>query len=125
MNLRRAVGASAALVLSVAFAAAASAQTTTGGKMDSGKMSSDKKAAMSSGKMDSKMAGPVYACSKCKVYTSPDMAKKMGYKDAMGHKLVKMSKAPAGYTDAAKMGKNMDKMSPKMSGDKKMSGSKM
>jgi hypothetical protein len=119
-NLSRSVGTSAALALAIAFAAAAHAQTTTGSKM-----SSDKKASMSS----SKMAGPVYACSKCKVYTSPEMAKKMGYKDAMGHKLVKMSAVPAGYNDATHMGKNMDKMSPKMdskmSSDKKMSGSKM
>lgn len=52
-----------------------------------------------------KMSGPVYVCKAMKCYMSPMMAKKMGYKDPMGNKLVKMSKAPAGYMDASKMPK--------------------
>ena len=112
-TLRRTLGASAALALVISFGIAAHAQD----KMSSGA----KKPAPAPTKMEGKMAGPVYACTKCKVYTTPEMAKHMGYRDAMGHKLTKMSQVPAGYTDATKMGKNMDKMSPKM----KTSGSKM
>ena len=69
------------------------------------------------GKMAQKMA-PVYVCKECKQYTDSMMAKKMGYKDPMGHKLVKMAKAPEGYAKMGKMGK------PKM-GDGKMSDGKM
>jgi hypothetical protein len=38
---------------------------------------------------------------------SAGMARKMGYKDAMGHMMVKMGKAPAGYTDASKSKSSM------------------
>ena len=50
-------------------------------------------------------AKTVYICKDCKAYYSPAMAKKMGYKDSMGHTLTKMSQAPAGYMNgsAAKM----------------------
>jgi len=47
----------------------------------------------------------VYVCKACKMYYAPSVAKKMSYKDPMGHKLVKMSSRPSGY----KMG-SMDKM---------------
>jgi hypothetical protein len=127
---RRVLCVSAALVLTGgAITVAAHAQTATGGKMDS-KMSSDKKGTMSSSKMGSTMAGPVYVCAKCKTYMSPDAAKKANYKDPMGHKMTKMSKAPAGYMDASKMSGKMDKMggstdSKMKMQDKKMSPSKM
>jgi len=64
---------------------------------------------MSHGKMSHKtMAGKtVYACTMCKEYYTPAQAKKMSYKDPMGHTLTKMSKAPAGFTDGSKMGGNM------------------
>ncbi len=45
----------------------------------------------------------VYVCKMCKAYYSPMNAQKMGYKDQMGHKLTKMSKAPAGFMDGSKM----------------------
>ncbi len=48
-------------------------------------------------------AKTVYVCKDCKAYYSPTTAKKMGYKDSMGHTLVKVSKAPAGYMDGTKM----------------------
>jgi hypothetical protein len=48
-------------------------------------------------------AKTVYVCKDCKAYYSPMQAKKMGYKDGMGHKLTKMSKAPAGFSDGSKM----------------------
>jgi hypothetical protein len=48
-------------------------------------------------------AHAVYVCKDCKAFYSPAMAKKMGYKDGMGHKLVKQAKAPAGYADGSKM----------------------
>jgi len=48
-------------------------------------------------------AKTVYVCKDCKAFYSPTMAKKMGYKDSMGHTLVKVSKAPAGYMDGSKM----------------------
>lgn len=47
-------------------------------------------------------AKTVYVCKACKEYFSPMQAKKMGYKDGMGHKLAKMTKAPAGFTDGSK-----------------------
>jgi len=48
-------------------------------------------------------AHTVYACTDCKAFYSPAMAKKMDYKDGMGHRLVKQAKAPAGYADGSKM----------------------
>lgn len=48
-------------------------------------------------------AKTVYVCKDCKAFYSPTMAKKMGYKDGMGHTLVKQDKAPAGYMDGSKM----------------------
>ncbi len=45
----------------------------------------------------------VYVCKDCKAYYSAAQAKKMGYKDGMGHKLSQMSKAPAGFSDGSKM----------------------
>lgn len=74
------------------------------------------------GKMAGKpaMKGPVYTCSECKVYYSPDAAKKMGYKDPMGHKMTKMDKAPAGYTMGSDM-KMGGKMGDKMGGATKAS----
>lgn len=53
---------------------------------------------------DKKMtAHTVYVCKDCKAFYSPAMAKKMGYKDGMGHMLVKQAKTPAGYMDGSKM----------------------
>jgi len=80
-----------------------------GGKMAGGKMAAGKMAPKS-----------VYVCKTCKVYFPADAAKKMNYKDGMGHKLVKMDKAPAGFMDGSKM--KMDK-GGKMGG--KMEGGKM
>lgn len=48
-------------------------------------------------------AKTVYVCKDCKAYYSPVQAKKLGYKDSMGHTLIKMSKAPAGFMDGSKM----------------------
>ncbi len=48
-------------------------------------------------------AKSVYVCKDCKQYFSPMSAKKMGYKDSMGHTLTKVSKAPAGFSDGSKM----------------------
>ncbi len=50
-------------------------------------------------------AQTVYVCKDCKEYYSASSAKKMGYKDGMGHTLTKVSKTPAGYMngDTAKM----------------------
>ena len=45
----------------------------------------------------------VYVCTECKEYFSPRAARKMGYKDSMGHKLVKKHGIPAGFTNGAKM----------------------
>ena len=49
------------------------------------------------------VAHTVYVCKDCKAFYSPVMAKKMGYKDSMGHTLVKQAQAPAGYMDGSKM----------------------
>ena len=49
----------------------------------------------------------IYACTKCRAYYSAASAKKMGYKDPMGHTLTKMTKAPAGYANGDKMGGKM------------------
>jgi hypothetical protein len=87
-----------------------------GGKMDDGKMASGKMA---------KMDKSVYVCKKCKEYFPADAAKKMSYKDGMGHKLVKMAKAPAGFKDGSKMAMDKGgKMGGKMEGGK-MEGGKM
>lgn len=48
-------------------------------------------------------AKTVYVCKDCKAFYSPMTAKRMGYKDGMGHTLVKVSKAPTGYMDGSKM----------------------
>lgn len=76
------------------------------------------------GKMHGKMhmmKGPIYACKGCKMAVSPEMAKSMGYKDKMGHKLVKMDKLPAGMKMMG--GKRMhDKM---MKHEGKMGGKMM
>ncbi len=74
----------------------------------------DKKMGMQKGKM---MSQGVYVCKMCKGYYSAADARKMKMKDPMGHKLVMMKKAPAGYK-MMKMGH--DKM---MNKDKMKSGS--
>jgi hypothetical protein len=67
---------------------------------------------MKSGKMA--MTGKmVYACKGCKMYYSSADARKMGMKDSMGHRLMRMRMA-----DAKKMGMKMVKMGDKM--DSKM-----
>jgi len=74
-------------------------------------------------KMADKMAGTkkdnrasnVYVCKACKFYYPADAAKKLHYKDPMGHKLVHADKAPVGYKDGSKT--KMDgKMDSKMGG---------
>ena len=47
-------------------------------------------------------AKTVYVCKDCKEYFSAMQAKKMGYKDGMGHKLTKVAKAPTGFMDGSK-----------------------
>jgi curli biogenesis system outer membrane secretion channel CsgG len=49
--------------------------------------------------------GSVYLCKDSKCFFSEADAKKMGFKNKMGHKLVKVStsKVPAGYKDGSKM----------------------
>jgi hypothetical protein len=54
------------------------------------------------GKMMSS-AKTVYVCKKCSMYYTPAQAKAMKYVDPMGHKLMKMSKVPAGYTMGSKI----------------------
>lgn len=51
------------------------------------------------------LKGSVYICKECKVYFTPEAAKKMKNKDPMGHKLVKInaSKLPEGFKDGSKM----------------------
>jgi len=93
-------------------------------KMGSGGKMMDKKTgtAMKGGKMaGGKMAmgRMVYACKGCKMYYSAADAKKMGMKDPMGHRLMRMSRA-----DARKTGMTMAKMG-KMGGDKMMGGGNM
>ena len=48
-------------------------------------------------------AQTVYICKDCHAYYSPATAKRLNYKDDMGHTLVKAAKAPTGYMDAGKM----------------------
>lgn len=98
-------------------------------------------AAPTHSKMAAHAAAPVYACKECKLYYSASAAKKMGYKDPMGHMLTRMAKAPAGYRSGGaaaggkmaahrvpmsslspmpKMGSSkMDSRMNKMSGEKK------
>lgn len=54
----------------------------------------------------------VYVCKMCKSYYSRSSARKMGYKDGMGHKLTYMRMRPHGYA----MGGSMSGMSHSMSG---------
>ncbi len=77
----------------------ASAQDKMGKMGKMGKMEEGKKMPMDHGKMKPGMMSgkAVYACAECKMYYSSTDAKKMSYKDSMGHKLKKMMKAPAGY----------------------------
>jgi len=93
---RLAAGAATALLAGAPLTAQATPKMMSHGKMSHGKMS------------HKTMAGKtVYACTMCKEYYTPAQAKKMSYKDPMGHTLTKMSKAPAGFTDGSKMGGNM------------------
>jgi hypothetical protein len=92
-----AAAALAALAAAVALPAAYAQDKMGGGKMDhmkGGKMGHMDK--MGGGKMAAKT---VYACAECKMYYAGADAKKMGMKDAMGHKLtpMAMAKVPKGY----------------------------
>jgi hypothetical protein len=107
VSVRRVVGLVSAFVIAASFSVAAQAQD----KMATDKMA-PKADKMAGAKMD-KMAMPVYACPKCKMAYSAADAKKMGMKDPMGHKMMKMDKMPAGYKMGGKMDK-MDKMGGKM-----------
>lgn len=77
---------------------------TKADKAPMGFMDASKGKMKSKTKRDSKMkmSGPVYACPECKTFMGAKDAEKMGGKDAMGHMMKKMDKAPAGYTDASK-----------------------
>jgi hypothetical protein len=94
--------AAVAVGLALVSASAGFAQTST---MSHSKMShSTMSHSMMHKPMHTMMAAKtVYVCKDCKAYYSPTVAKKMGYKDGMGHKLTKMSKAPAGFMDGSKM----------------------
>jgi ribosomal protein L37AE/L43A len=84
---------------------------------------------MSHSKMAMGKSSGVYVCKMCKAYYTPMEAKKMGYKDGMGHMMTKMSKAPSGYMNGSKMmsDKMMDKseMHDKMMDKSKMGGKMM
>ncbi len=81
-----------------ALSAAPVAQAAPAGKMAHSNMAHSNMA------HSKKMAAhTVYVCKDCKAFYSPATAKKMGYKDGMGHKLVKEAKTPAGYMDGSKM----------------------
>ena len=41
--------------------------------------------------------GAVYVCKTCRLYETPATAKKMGYKDELGHHVSRVSNAPTGY----------------------------
>jgi hypothetical protein len=102
-------------VATFAVSPASAQDKMSGGKMSGGKMSGGK---MAPGKMDMKS---VYVCKACKEYFPAASAKKMNYKDPMGHKLVKMDKAPTGFKDGSKMkmhegGAMGGKMNGKMGG---------
>ncbi len=88
--------------LTLFSASAGFAQTST---MDHSKMShSTMSHSMMHKPMHKMMAAKsVYVCKECKASFSAADAKKMGYKDSMGHKLTKMSKTPAGFSDGSKM----------------------
>ena len=94
MLLRRSVAwaACAALLAVVPLATQAAPKMSHANRMAHAKMSHKTMAAKT-----------VYVCKDCKAFYSPAMAKKMGYKDGMGHTLVKQAKAPAGYMDGSKM----------------------
>ena len=79
----------AALCVTTVLPGLAAPKTTHGSTMAHSKMAASK---------------TVYVCTECKEYWTPAQAKKMGYKDAMGHKLTKMPKTPAGFAAGGKMG---------------------
>ncbi|MGC4043428.1 MAG: hypothetical protein QM758_06455 [Armatimonas sp.] len=115
MNLRTLTALSALLTLGALLPLSASAQKPDmdhkmGGKMMGGKMDHMGKKPM--------MGGSVWLCKDSKCYFSEADAKKMGYKNKMGHKLVKVkaSQIPAGYKDGSKMMMDGKKMGGKMSG---------
>ena len=90
MNTRPLAGLTALAAIGLAVAAPLTAQAAP----------AKHKAAASASKV-------VYACTECKAYYSAATAKKLGYKDSMGHKLTKMAKAPAGFANGDKMGGKM------------------
>lgn len=61
-----------------------------------------------------------FVCSKCKTYFSDSAAKKMSYKDAMGHKLTWATAIPKGFTDGSKATPRGKMDSGKMSSKTKM-----
>ena len=79
--------------LTVAAIAALCVVSSSGAVLAQDKMG-DKKMGMQKGKM---MSQGVYVCKMCKGYYSAADAKKIKMMDPMGHKLVMMKKAPAGY----------------------------
>ena len=89
--------ASLTAALTVLSASAALAQTATPTMHKPMKHAAMHKPAMVAAKS-------VYVCKDCKQYFSAADAKKMGYKDGMGHKLTKMAKVPAGFMDGTKSG---------------------
>ena len=92
--------ASVAAALTVLSASAGLAQTST--MMHKPMMHKPMKHAAKPMGHSMMAAKTVYVCKDCKEYWPAAEAKKMGYKDSMGHKLTKMSKAPAGFLDGTK-----------------------
>lgn len=65
------------------------------------------------------MAKGVYVCKVCKVAYTPAQARKMGYKDPMGHRMTRMAKLPPGVR---MMGKTPMKGKMPMRGKMPMKG---
>ena len=69
-------------------------------------------------------AKTVYVCKGCKMHYSTAVAKKMSYKDPMGHKLTRSTKVPAGYKMGTEKGQSTAKKpeeQPEKTADKQAS----
>ncbi|HEY3412349.1 MAG TPA: hypothetical protein VGM51_04720 [Armatimonadota bacterium] len=66
------------------------------------------------------MGRAVYVCRKCEQAWTPAQARKMGYKDPMGHRLFRVAKLPPGM----KMGRMMSGDKMPMMGNMPMKGQK-
>lgn len=115
MNVRKLTAAAMAATAVTLCIVSSSAIVLAQDKMGDKKM--PMKSGMTKGKMMSQTMPPgVYVCKMCKGYYSATDARKMKMMDPMGHKLVMMKKAPAGY--------KMMKMGDKMGHDKMMNHGK-